>query len=390
MIVGRRLFARVSVLLVGALILRVAVVPAEVCPPVTVEAVRGSAEAAVAWLAGNQAVDGRFVYGYDRSGDVVNGDYNAARHGGVVMSLYQAYDALGSEEALEAADRGVDFALGDILEVDDWLAWNPLGRVPVGPNSLLLAALALRRMATGDPVHDDLMRGVGRFLLVQQQPDGSVFDSWDHAEQAPWPTYSLYSTGEAAWALALLDRAFPGEGWGEAAARTVDHMATSRDRVEGRITRLPDHWAAYTLADLDPSLLNGVRVDYAMRLAGYFGIRLRFEAQRRGEGINLLLRWYPGPPAGVGTAAEGIGALWRLARSDARLADLLPNVETRMLCTAGIMVLRQVGSQEALAWDRPELVAGAWFYRDYTQMDDQQHVLSGLLAVLPLLEEESR
>lgn len=390
MTVGRRMAARVFPLLVGAVVLRVAVVPAEVCPPVTAEAVRGSAEAAVAWLAGNQSADGRFVYGYDRTSDTVNGDYNSARHGGVVMSLYQAHDTLGSEQALAAADRGVAFALSDLLEVDDWVAWNPLGRVPVGSNSLLLSALALRRMATGDPVHDDLMRGIGRFLLVQQQPDGSVFDSWDHAQQAPWPTYSLYSTGEAAWALALLDRVFPGEGWGEAAGRTVDHMATERDRAEGRPTRLPDHWAAYTLADLDPSLLDEGRVDYARRLAGYFGIRLRFEAQRRGEGINLLLRWYPGPPAGVGTAAEGIGALWRLARSDARLADLLPNVEARMRCTAGFMVLRQVGPRDALDGPRPELAEGAWFYRGYTQMDDQQHVLSSLLAVLPLLEEESR
>ena len=42
----------------------------------------------------------------------------------------------------------------------------------------------------------------------------------------------------------------------------------------------------------------------------------------------------------------------------------------------------------AAAWPRPELVAGAWFYRGYTQMDDEQHVLSGLLSAIPVLEGE--
>jgi hypothetical protein len=32
------------------------------------------------------------------------------------------------------------------------------------------------------------------------------------------------------------------------------------------------------------------------------------------------------------------------------------------------------------------LQQGAWFYRGYTQMDDQQHVLSSLLAALTLME----
>ena len=90
--------------------------------------------------------------------------------------------------------------------------------------------------------------GIGRFLVGQQQPDGSIFDSWRSG--APVPAYGLYSTGEAAWSLALLERVFPGEGWGEAAGLTLDYMATRRDRVEGRLSRLPDHWAAYTVAEL--------------------------------------------------------------------------------------------------------------------------------------------
>jgi hypothetical protein len=374
------------VLAVGAVVLRVAVVPAEVCPPVTAGQVEVAAEPAIGWLVAGQDSSGRFTYGYHRGEDRINPSYNEARHGGVVMSLYQAHAAVGSEAALAAADLGVSYAVADLFDHEDWVAWSPGGSVPVGPNALLLAGLAVRRLDTGDPGYDDLMRGIGRFLLSQQQSDGSVFDSWSSG--AAVPGFGLYSTGEAAWALALLERVFPGEAWGEAAARTLDYMATRRDRTEGRLTRLPDHWAAYALAELPPRLRTAARIDYARDLAGFFGMRLRFEAQRRGDGINLALRWFPGPPAGVGTSAEGIGALRRLAVVEPALADIVVNVEERIVCTAGFMVRRQETPVSAAAWPRPELVAGAWFYRGSTQMDDQQHVLSSLLAAIPVLAGE--
>ena len=117
-------------------------------------------------------------------------------------------------------------------------------------------------------------------------------------------------------------------------------------------------------------------------------MRLRFEAQRRGTGINLGVRWVPGPPAGVGTAGEGMAAIWRLAQEDPRLADLVPNVEDRLACFAGMMVERQATAAEAAGYSRPGLVQGAWFYRGYVQMDDVQHVMAGLAASLPVLESE--
>jgi len=369
-------------------LLRVGVVPAEVCPSVTAGAVEASIHEAVGWIARGMTSEGRFTYGYDRGADAINQGYNGPRHAGVVMALYQAHAVTGSEEALAAADRGLGFVLDGLFADADFTAWDVLGEVNTGANGLVLAGLAIRRETTGDTQYDDLMRGIGRFLLVQQYPDGSMSGYWHRASRTSDPIFGTYSTGEAAWALALLDRAFPGEGWGEAAARTVDYMATDRDRREGRISRLPDHWAAYTIAELRPDLLTDERLDYARRLAGYFGMRLRFEAQRRGDGVNLALRWFPGPPAGVGTAGEGIGALWTL-RHDTRLADLVPNIEARMTCAAGFMVRRQVTAANASGTSRPELQTGAWFYRGYTQMDDQQHVLSSLLAALTLMEETS-
>jgi len=367
-------------------VLRVGLVPAEVCPPVTGAEVDAAVDEAVAWFERGIDQAGRYTYGYDRGTGQVATAYNDARHAGVTMSLYQV--AIEHDPSvLELADRGLAFMVERVVPAGGGMAWSvyPSSDLPLGANSLLLAGLALRREATGDPEHDDLMRGVGRFLLGQQLDDGNMLAYWSDGAPVPGVT-GKFATGEAAWALTLLDRAFPGEGWEEAALPTIDYLNERRDRDEGRISRLPDHWAAYALSELDAVHRTEARIGYALQLAGYFGIRLRFESQRRGDGLNLALRWFPGPPAGVGTAGEGIGALWRLSGEDERLADLRGNIEDRLVCTAGFMVERQVGTPEATGYPDPDLVRGAWFYRGYTQMDDQQHVISALLAAAAVLD----
>lgn len=384
---ARRLMLHLTLLAIGLAGLRLAVVPAEVCPAVSAGQVAQAADEAAAWLMRNQEESGRYLYGYERDEDAVSAQYNGTRHAGVTMALYQYAAALGHPEALAPADRGLAFMVDHVVNGPGWQAWRPPAEgIQLGSNALFVAALVMRRRATADPVHDDLMRAVGRFLLAQQQPDGRMYAQWDPATGAAVPVSGKFATGEAAWALALLDGELPGEGWAAAALPTLDYLALRRDRDEGNFTRMPDHWAAYALAEVGPAALDEVRSDYSRQLAGYFGIRLRFEAQRRGTGLNLALRWVPGTPAGVGTAGEGIAALWRLAQEDRRFADLLPNVEERLACFAGMMVARQSTAAEAAAYPRPGLVQGAWFYRGYVQMDDVQHVLSGLLAALPMLE----
>jgi len=87
---------------------------------------------------------------------------------------------------------------------------------------------------------------------------------------------------------------------------------------------------------------------------------------------------------------EGLAALWRLSIADPRLADLAGNLSARLRCTAGRAVERQIDAVEADEAARPLLVRGAWFAEDgYTQMDHQQHPLSGLLATLEVLAAES-
>ena len=353
-----------------AVVLRVAVVPAETCPPVDASAVERAADAAGGWLARGQRADGRFVYGYTRDEDEVSHDYNNTRHAGVLGALY----ALGR---VDAADAGLRYVRRHLISHDGWTAFAPPGQsVDVGANSLVVVALMERRKATGQRRFDGLARRIGRFLVSQQQGDGRILQYWQRFLKRRLPgVYGTFATGEALYAMALLHRAFPAQGWERPAHRTAEYLATRRDEVEGGF-RQPDHWAAYGLATLAPSGLSETEVEYARWLAGYFGFLIRYESQHEGSALNRLSE----SAASLGTDGEAAAALWRLAGAEPRLGDLRGKLAERVGCNAGTLVERQT---------RPthpnRLARGAWFDDGYTQMDDQQHAIAALLGAHEVL-----
>jgi hypothetical protein len=348
-----------------AVVLRVAVVPAESCPAVDSAAVALAADAGGDWLARGQRDDGRFLYGYRRDEDEVSPEYNNTRHAGVLGALY----ALGR---VGAADVGLRYVREHLISHDDWTAFAPPGEsVDVGANSLVVVALIERREVTGERRYDGLARRIGRFLVSQQQPDGRILQYWQRFAERSLPgVYGTFATGEAVYAMALLHGAFPAHGWERPAHRTAEYLATRRDEVEGGF-RQPDHWAAYGLATLAPSGLSAAEAEYARWLAGYFGYLIRYESQHEGSALNGLSE----SGASLGTDGEAAAALWRLAGTDPRLADLRPRLSERVRCSAGTLVHRQ-----ASPGDPNPLVRGAWFDDDYTQMDDQQHAIAALLG----------
>ena len=389
----RLLVPHLAVFAVGAAVLRLAVVPPEECPPFDPVAARVAVAEGAAWLERGLRPDGRFTYGYDREADELSSDYNITRHGGVLMGLYRLAATTGDREALAAADDGLRFVEANLVRRDRWVAFAEPGQdVRIGPSALVAAALVHRRLATGDESHDDLIRGLARFLVAQQQPDGSVLGLWSPQTGRPVPgEFAKFGTGEALWALALVHRTFPGGGWDTPARRLVRYVATRRDDVEGYLHVFPDHWAAYGLAELGPDALGEPEISYARRLGGVLGLSSRMESQAQGDGLNRILRGEPAIGAGLGSIGEGLGQLLRLAREEPRLADSSPRSADRLSCTAARTVDRQETPEEAAAYPRAELVRGAWFSEaGYTQMDDQRHSLTSLLAAASLLEDGSR
>lgn len=349
-----------------AAVLRVAVVPAESCPPVSESAVRQAIDDGAAWLVRGQRADGRFLYGYSWSRDEVSSGYNTTRHAGVLDALYRV-------GRIGAADAGLRYVLDNLIRRRDWTAFAPFGEdANVGANALLVAALIHRRQATGDNRYDGFARRVARFLVAQQRADGSILQYWRPSTGRTVPgVFGQFSTGEALFALALMQRAFPAAGWALPAHRVAGYLATRRDEAEGYSFRQPDHWAAYGLAELAPHGLTDVEAEYARWLAGYFGFLVRFESQERPSLIDPVVK----SGAELGTVGEGTAALWRLSGIDPRLADLRPELGSRVSCLGGIIVDRQVAPTEPNPRAR-----GAWFADGYTQMDDQQHAVAALLG----------
>ncbi len=246
-------FSHVAVFVVAAAVLRIGVVPQEHCPPFEPVAARAAVADAADWLIRGVRPDGRYLYGYDRAHDLVSSSYNATRHAGVTMGLYRLA-AAGDPSGFAAAEAGLRYIRANLVRHDEWAAFSPPGdTVSIGPSALAVAALAHRRIATGDSSQDELMRELSRFLVSQQQPDGSILANWDGATEKPVPNmYAKFGTGEALWALALMHRLFPEEHWEEPALRLARFVATRRDEVEGYFLPFSDHWAAYGLAELGP------------------------------------------------------------------------------------------------------------------------------------------
>jgi small neutral amino acid transporter SnatA (MarC family) len=383
-------------LLVGVVAVFGVIAPPERCPPVTVAGLRASAGEAVQWFVRNQEADGRWLYQYDAAEAEVVPDYNVIRHAGVMMSLYQAAGE-GLPDALGSADRGLEWITGRLVERDGWIAVRSGPALPVGGTALLAAGLAERRLVTGDEANDDLLRGLGRFLVAQTEPSGAVLASYELPAGRPSSEYSRYYTGEAYWALARLHLTFPDEGWDEAADRVGGYIAGRRDEAEQYWPPLPDHWAAYgqsetvTFPERTDAVLTADEAGYARRQAGLFGSQVRWISQRAGSWGAVVRGPFVPRGGGYGVIGEALTGLWLVARAEPALGELRPEIARRASCIAGLAVAAQQNSHEAMAYDEPDRVRGAWLRDGETRMDDQQHALSALLRTIPIVQSsESR
>lgn len=390
--VWRPLFATLGLWAAGAAALRALVVPAEVCPPVDPTSAVASARASADWIVRAERPDGSYVYEYDRDAGAEVPGYNVVRHAGVTMSLY-LFVASGETAYLAPADRATAWMQDHLYRHSDWAALeDPTdGSVEAGASALMLAALAQRRIATNDGQYDALMHQLARYLVAMQQDDGSFLLAWSKPDGRPDPAQrSKYATGEAMWALALMHRLFPGEGWDAAVRMVADYLSLHRDAYEQmKFPPWADQWAAYGLAEMAawaPATLPGgapalddANVTYARSLAERFGFLVRNEAQRRDSWLSNAIHGRRSRSAGMGTWVEGLGSLRRLSASDPRLADMRPKLDERLACGAGMLRDRQVTREQAAKGRQPALEEGAWFTNGHTRMDDQQHALAALL-----------
>lgn len=354
--------------------LRVTFLAPEDCRPLVPGEARVAALAAADWIVINQSPTGEYLYQYDRARASVIDDYNVVRHAGTTMSLFQIVRE-GETQYLAAADLGLAWMLDRLVEAGDGSGFAVAGTNPrLGAAALLSVAMSQRRLATGDPLHDETMLAVGRFISGQQRSNGSMLDEFDLTTGAPRPeATSLYSTGEALWALALLEEIFPDEGFKPVAHNTLDYITTERDADEDVFPApWPDQWTSYSLNEMAPWGLDAHHIDYAERVAAQFGTMVRWQSQQ-GDGISGRTHGPPASAAGQGTWLEGLGMLTEASLTDPRLAHLTDSMTERLLCSATRLIDTQVTETGDPRLD------GGFFTDDQTRVDHQQHALSGLL-----------
>jgi hypothetical protein len=373
----------VALLVVSAVVLvgvRLTVAAPEECADISAETARSSARMAATWIRDNQQDDGSYTYQVDEAGKDL-GDYNVTRHAGVTLSLYQAARALGDDSYFEAADAALAWAEERLLERDGWIAIRDGDVVGLGASALMLAALAERRSLTDSDEYDDLMRGLGDFLVSMQRDNGDFYVYYYVSSGKPdQDAISQYFAGEALWALARLQNALPDDAYHTSAERAAHFIAVERDDTDFvPVPPLNDHWASYGFAEMSEWPIGDDQADYARALYGRFHLLIRWEAMKEGNALARALHGPERQAAALGTWVEGQAALARLTRADVRVDDLEDEAVASTRCGAAVLVDRQANSDLAA-------VDGAWFTEGVSRMDDQQHAISGLLALAELLE----
>ena len=296
--------------------------------------------------------------------------------------------------AARSADRGTEWALDNLVERDGLVRVRRDGASDNGRDG----AAGRRADVPGG--------GHGRHPLRPADGAGSGAScSPRRSRRAPssratpkrtarrWPA-STRSTTRARptgpWPVCT--RAFPGQGWGEAADRIGGYLAKSRDDVEDYWPAIPDHWAAYGASETvefpergDPPLTED-ELDYARRQAGLFGVGVRWVAQQAGPWGELVRGGDTPRGGGYGVMSEALTGWWLAALADPRLSGLREPVADRAMCVAGHAVEAQSDAEDAAGAARPGRVEGAWFHHGETRMDDQQHALAGLLRTIPIAQ----
>lgn len=385
----KRLTIAIALWVVGLLVFRFALVPPEACSDVDLAAIDTAIVEVRAWLEDSQRPDGTYIYEYDRVADELSTDYNMVRHAGVTMGFYQM-GAAGDPTAVPIGDAGLQFMRDHLLVVDDRAYLTFRGaRAELGSSALMLAGLAHRRQATGDRQHDELMQQLARGIERQQRPNGGFWHLTDaNGEPVPDVT-SLFSNGEAFWALLLADQQFPAEGYDRAAEAAATYIATQQDEEENVLfPPWASQWSAYGYADLVAIGISEEQAAYIDDLINRFGAIIRGGAQQRSGRLADWVRTGSARGSGFGTILEATAAMNRLAQAEPRFAHYRKPLEDRLLCVAGLVVAGQQSDEDAARYANPDLVKGAWFVDDLTRMDDQQHHLSGLLATRAFLRGE--
>ena len=139
------------------------------------------------WLIKNMQDDGRFLYYYDCCEDSTKDHehptrpendryYNDLRHCGGAITLIRAYSHTGDDKYIKAAKRALDFTVttAEKHDVDGKTAYHAFynQKSKLGGSGMALVAMMQYRIATGEKIYDEYIKGFTRHILSRMTPEG--------------------------------------------------------------------------------------------------------------------------------------------------------------------------------------------------------------------------
>ncbi len=377
----------------------------EVCESTTSAERRAAIDEGVGWIARTQADSGRFLYRYDAASDTSIPGYVWIRHAGTMMALAQVVEAGldttgdASRSLSRALDAAIDKLATTTVDGEVRSGLREGAYVSTGGTALLLLAVT-----EGVVVDEDLVERLGRHIVASVAPGPAgtlvILEQASPELEFVAGSVSRFTTGEAAFALARLERLQPGRGWGVAVPAILDYLALYKADAEGFVPDMPDHWAAYAMAEMTrwpesswaeiveraSGDFDDVHVAWANKQMGMNSVMVRYESQRTNRGFDRWLRGRTSLGSAIGTHGEALGGWWEVAAVDDSFAGVRSGLRDRLACNAGVITARQVDSDTAASYASPDDVRGSWLWFDITQVDDQQHAVSALVASERILD----
>lgn len=331
----------------------------EAIPGITRESLLAAARGAGEHLLAHQGPDGRFRDPYHPEEDAEGPPANLRRQAKAARALFRLHGVTGDAAFLAGGER----ALGPLLERLERASVPAVeGELvavveededaPVGTTALLLLALLEHRAVTGEDRRQELMDGLGRFLMHRQRPDGR-FELADPPEGSGRPLDQFPLPGEPGQAVlaligvARLDPAFTTSRWYNGADRGSGWLMGARD-LGKTYNRLPeDDWLMLALDELHE--LSGGRKSYYLH-----GRRM---TQGILDELEEAATTSAPRPGTIQTArrATALAAMVKIARRAG--VDDGPYLQA-LEATVTVLLQAQVTEEEAAALPNPRLAIG--------------------------------
>ncbi len=334
---------------------------------------------------------GAFDYSYQSDKGKVNSGYNILRHCGTLYSMLEVYEISRNDGILVKARLAMEYLLKQIIEDRTGGIRVALvaegGSVKLGGNALAIIALAKYTEVTGDQAYLPLLRRLGKWIQVIQEPEGKFgIHKMAYPSGKVSSFVSAYYPGEAILSLVRLYSLDKDPLWLDIAEGAAKYLITIRDgkRTDSQLPH--DHWLLYGLNELYRYRKNPLYVRHSLRIADAI-----ISKQNSGNRFPDWEGGYYRPPGSTPTATrtEGLCAAYRLVQytgkteKEAEYISAIQKGVTFQLNT-------QIGEENAWHFPDPMRSLGG-FRKSLTdgeiRIDYVQHNLSALIGLLRIMKE---